>query len=62
MNLERVEHWLAKGAQPTDTTRQLIKRYSKAHQPAAESPAVPEPAAEAAAPPADEPKHAENAL
>lgn len=29
MNVERVEYWLSRGAQPTDTTHRLIKRYAK---------------------------------
>jgi len=54
MNLERVEYWLSKGAQPTNTTRQLIKRYAKEH-PAAAPVETLVPDAE----PADEPKPAE---
>ncbi len=30
LNMERVGYWLEKGAQPTDTVRQLIKGQSKA--------------------------------
>ncbi|MBV9925425.1 MAG: 30S ribosomal protein S16 [Acidobacteria bacterium] len=30
LDLERVQYWLARGAQPTDTVRQLIRRQSKA--------------------------------
>jgi small subunit ribosomal protein S16 len=29
LNLERVEYWLSKGAQPTETTKRLISRYKK---------------------------------
>ncbi len=57
MNLERVEHWLSKGAQPTDTARKLIRRYSKEQKPVPEvTEAVPESkiTAEAPAGPADE--------
>lgn len=28
-DLERVDYWLGKGAQPTDTARRLIERYRK---------------------------------
>ena len=30
LNMERVNYWLGRGAQPTDTVRQLIRRLSKA--------------------------------
>jgi small subunit ribosomal protein S16 len=30
LNMERVQYWLARGAQPTDTVRQLIKGQAKA--------------------------------
>ena len=30
LNMERVRYWLARGAQPTDTVRQLIKGQTKA--------------------------------
>ncbi len=30
LDLERVNYWMGKGAQPTDTVRQLIRRASKA--------------------------------
>lgn len=30
LNLERVDHWLAQGAQPTETAASLIKRARKA--------------------------------
>lgn len=29
LNAERVEYWLGKGAQPTDTVRRLIKSHAK---------------------------------
>ena len=35
LDLERVNYWIARGAQPTDTVRQLIRRQSRAQ--AAES-------------------------
>ena len=30
LDMERVNYWLGRGAQPTDTVRQLIRRQSKA--------------------------------
>ena len=30
LDLERVNYWIARGAQPTDTVRQLIRQQSKA--------------------------------
>ena len=65
LKLDRIEHWMSKGAQPSDTVRSLIKKNRKqtAAAPAEESaPAsapVEEPAAalatdEPAAPPATE--------
>ena len=30
LDMERVNYWLGKGAQPTDTVRQLIQKLSKA--------------------------------
>lgn len=30
LKLERVDYWLERGAQPTDTVRQLIQKYRKA--------------------------------
>jgi len=30
LNLERITYWMERGAQPTDTVRQLIKGLSKA--------------------------------
>lgn len=37
LDMERVNYWLAKGAQPTDTVRQLIKQQSKAASASAEA-------------------------
>ena len=35
---ERLQHWLARGAQPTNTVKQLVKAHAKsAAQPASES-------------------------
>lgn len=33
LNKERVEYWLSKGAQPTDTTKRLISRFTKQTKP-----------------------------
>ena len=63
LKMDRIEHWMSKGAQPSDTVRSLIKKNRKQAasapaeetQPAAEEPATPAPAAEepAAAPAAE---------
>lgn len=29
LNMERIDYWLKRGAQPTDTVRSLIKQYKK---------------------------------
>ena len=44
LKMDRIEHWMSKGAQPSDTVRSLIKKNRK---PAASAPAEssPEPAA-----------------
>jgi small subunit ribosomal protein S16 len=39
LDMERVNYWIGRGAQPTDTVRQLIRRQSKAAQ-AAEQPSA----------------------
>jgi small subunit ribosomal protein S16 len=36
LNSERVQYWLSKGAQPTETVRRLIKQSMKAAVPAPE--------------------------
>jgi small subunit ribosomal protein S16 len=41
LDMDRVNYWLGRGAQPTDTVRQLIRQHSKAADTA-------EPSAEAA--------------
>ncbi|MBA3241266.1 MAG: 30S ribosomal protein S16 [Acidobacteria bacterium] len=41
LKMDRVNYWIERGAQPTDTVRQLIRQLSKAE-------AAAEPAAEAA--------------
>src|SRR3977135_252890 len=58
LKLDRIEHWMSKGAQPSDTVRSLIKKNRKqtAAAPAEESAAAPAPVEEpAAAPATDEP-------
>jgi small subunit ribosomal protein S16 len=41
LKAERVDYWIGKGAQPTDTVRQLIKQAAKAASAtAAESPSA----------------------
>ena len=30
LNMERVQYWMEHGAQPTDTVRQLIKKFGRA--------------------------------
>jgi small subunit ribosomal protein S16 len=42
LKMDRVEHWLGKGAQPSETVRSLIRQNKKQ---AAASPATPEPQA-----------------
>ncbi len=46
LKIDRVEHWLARGAQPSDTVRSLIKKGKtrEAAAPAEEAPAPAEPA------------------
>ena len=61
LKLDRIDHWISKGAQPSDTVRSLIKKNKKLStnaEPAAAAPAKAptEPVApEAAAPAAEEP-------
>jgi len=59
---ERLQHWLARGAQPSGSVKQLVKAYSKSGGAAAAAvaepaPAEPEPAPDEPAP--DEPASAE---
>jgi small subunit ribosomal protein S16 len=53
---DRLQHWLARGAQPSGTVKQLMKALAKGAAPAASAAAQPEPPAAdpAAAPAADE--------
>jgi small subunit ribosomal protein S16 len=43
---ERLQHWLARGAQPTGTVKQLIKAHAKGGAAVAEGPAEPTAGAE----------------
>src|SRR2546421_12346283 len=55
LKMDRIEHWMSKGAQPSDTVRSLIKKNRKqtesapAEIPGAVAPAPEEPAAAAPA-------------
>jgi small subunit ribosomal protein S16 len=40
LNMERVNYWLGRGAQPTDTVRQLIRQQARAAQAAEPQPAA----------------------
>ena len=48
---ERLQHWLARGAQPTNTVKQLVRAQSKGTPPAAVAEPAPEPEPAAAAEP-----------
>ena len=53
LKMDRIEHWMSKGAQPSDTVRSLIKKNRKqAANPAVENAEAPAPVAAA---PAEEP-------
>ncbi|PYI93900.1 MAG: 30S ribosomal protein S16 [Verrucomicrobia bacterium] len=56
LKMDRIEHWISKGAQPSDTVRSLIKKNRKqsASTPAEEPAPAPAPAEAAAAAPATE--------
>ena len=41
LDLARVDHWLSKGAKPTDTVHAMIKKARRAGTPAAAAPAAP---------------------
>jgi small subunit ribosomal protein S16 len=53
---ERLQHWVARGAQPTGTVKQLVKAYTKSGgaAAAAAAPVEVEPAADEAEPVVDE--------
>ena|SRR5437660_2423112 len=38
LNLDRIDHWISKGAQPSDTVRSLIKKNRKQSSAPAEAP------------------------
>jgi small subunit ribosomal protein S16 len=55
LKMDRIEHWISKGAQPSDTVRSLIKKTRKqASAPAEEIAPAAAPAEEPAAAPATE--------
>ena len=56
LKLDRIDHWISKGAQPSDTVRSLIKKNKKQAAKAPAEGAAPESPAEAATPesPAEE--------
>jgi small subunit ribosomal protein S16 len=56
LKMDRIEHWISKGAQPSDTVRSLIKKNRKqaATPPAEETAPAATPAEEPAAAPATE--------
>ena len=55
LKMDRIEHWISKGAQPSDTVRSLIKKNRKqANAPAEEAAPAAAPAEETAAAPAPE--------
>ncbi len=56
LKLDRIDHWISKGAQPSDTVRSLIKKNRKQTSAPAETA---QPAEEAPAPAAEEPAAAE---
>ena len=53
LKLDRIDHWISKGAQPSDTVRSLIKKNRK--QSSASAPAEDAAPEEAPAPAAEEP-------
>ena len=59
LKMDRIEHWISKGAQPSDTVRSLIKKNRKqatsapAEEPLEPAPAPPAPEEPAAAPAAE---------
>jgi small subunit ribosomal protein S16 len=42
IKLERAEHWIARGARPSDTVRSLLKKNKARPAPAPEQPATPD--------------------
>ena len=56
LNLERVNYWLGRGAQASDTVSRLMKRFARQQAPApVEAAAAPTPEPEMASAPAAEP-------
>ena len=56
LKLDRIDHWISKGAQPSDTVRSLIKKNKKqapSAEPAVEAPLAPATEEPAAAPAAE---------
>jgi small subunit ribosomal protein S16 len=51
---ERLQHWLARGAQPTGSVKQIVKAYAKSGGAAAAEAAPPAPVAEEPAPAPEE--------
>jgi small subunit ribosomal protein S16 len=49
LDRERIDHWIARGAQPSDTVRKLIRAVERGAPPAAAAAAKPGPAAAATA-------------
>jgi small subunit ribosomal protein S16 len=54
LKLDRIDHWISKGAQPSDTVRSLIKKNKKQVTAAPAEAAAPESPAEEASAPVDE--------
>lgn len=55
LDRERIDHWIARGAQPSDTVRKLIRAVERGAPPAAAAPeSAPVATSVADAPPADE--------
>jgi small subunit ribosomal protein S16 len=54
LKMDRIDHWMSKGAQPSDTVRSLIKKNRKQAASAPAPAESAEPAAPIAAPPAEE--------
>mgnify|MGYP001792316358 CR=1 FL=1 len=50
LKLDRVEHWISRGAQPSDTVRSLIKKNSKQAAASSPEPQATAPAAQAGTP------------
>src|SRR5713226_6556655 len=53
LKLDRIEHWISKGAQPSDTVRRLIKKTKNPEAAAKKAVPAPAPAAPVAAEPSE---------